>query len=310
MNTFKNFQIEVMLSKSLQGKAPLTWQRPEWRNFYRSLRLTRLSVHTLAAMIWQGYPFTPPYTSGRRLEENFCGAWHIAFDFDQNGASLDYLMRPDSMAWTFASFAYSTPSSTTDHPKSRVVFIFSEPIKTPEHFRLLHQAIAAEFELEGSHTDPACKDSLRLYYGSPNCQVVTNWSVLTPDTIGFLIERYQQEHLPSPEPIPDITSMAVEPSRGYIENRANALLEKVVLAPDGEKHSTLNKVAFTLGGMIGGGYIDYSDTIAKCEAAIVANGRADDLKAAKRTIEEAIEKGQAKPLVIERTYKRDLDELL
>jgi hypothetical protein len=233
----------------------------------------------------------------------------MAFDFDTDGAALDYLMRPESTAWTFGSFAYSTPSSTENHPKSRVVFVLAEPIETPEKFRALHQALAAEFEREGSKTDPSCKDSLRLYYGSPDCKVVTNWSVLTPGIVDFFIERYEAEHPPVIKKA-DKTVKGLPPSNDYIERRVNGLLEKVVLAADGEKHTTLNKMAYTLGGLVAGGHLDRITAVEKAQAAITANGRADDLKAAFKTVEGAIDKGMAAPIIIEQSYKRNMDELL
>lgn len=310
MDTFKNIiDIEVMLSKELVGKAPVEWGRNEWRGFYKSLRLTRLTPYTLAAMIWQGYPFTPTYDNGRRLESNFRTAQHMAVDFDSDGASLDYLMRPESFAWTFSSFAYSTPSSTENHPKSRVVFVFDQPITEPGYFRELYAAVAAEFEREGSKTDPACKDPLRLYYGSPDCRVVPNWSVLTADAAAYLIDRYHAEH-PPPVPVIDNTVQSLPPSDDYIEAKINRLIQDIVTAPDGEKHKTLNKTAYTIGGFVGAGYVSRGEAVGLCRAAIVANGRADNLQAAMATIEEAIDKGAAAPLIIENNYKMNLDGLL
>jgi hypothetical protein len=260
-------------------------------------------------MVWQGYAFCPPYRNGRRKEENFSAAHHIAFDFDKDGADLDFLMRPDSFGWTFASFAYSTPSSTKDHPKSRVVFVLAEPITDPIYFRKLYQAIAAEFEREGSRTDPACRDPLRLYYGSPNCRVVTNWSILTPDTVRFLIDRYLDENPEPKRPEPDQTTINHAPPDDYVERRIEGLLDKIIIAPDGEKHTTLNKISFTIGGYVPQ-YIGQGEAVERCYSAIVSNGGAADLRAARKTIEEAVSQGMGQPFDISVQYKRDMDELL
>lgn len=53
-------KIEVMLSKYLKGKAPPEWRKEvEWRSFHKSFKRTTLTPRQLAAMIWQGYSFTP-----------------------------------------------------------------------------------------------------------------------------------------------------------------------------------------------------------------------------------------------------------
>ena len=99
MDTFKHSKIELMLNKSLKGKAPPEWGRDDWRRYYKAFKRTSLTPHVMAAMIWQGFSFTPCYTSARRIEDNFDAAYHIAFDFDGEGAALDYLMRDGSFSW-------------------------------------------------------------------------------------------------------------------------------------------------------------------------------------------------------------------
>lgn len=309
MDEFKELQIEVMLSKSLVGKAPPEWEPADWRKFYKSFKRTKLSVYGLAGMIWQGFSFTPVYANGRRLEENFTIAYHMAFDFDNDGASLDFLMRPGTVAQTFASFAYSTPSSTEDHPKSRVVFCLPAGITDAGQFRELYQAIALEFAREGSRTDAACKDPLRLYYGSPGCNLIPNWSALLPDTIEFLVNRYRRENPPARQVV-DPTTGVLPATDDYIEQRLNGILEQVIFAPDGEKHRTLNKAAYTVGGYVGAGHISAGEAVAKLDAAISANGRAKNISAARRTIETAVSRGAERPLPIVQTYKRNLDEIL
>ncbi len=319
MSIFKDeHTIEVMLSKHIKGKAPIDWQATDWKQFYKTFTPTRLTPYQLAAMIWQGFSFTPVYKNGRRKEENFTAAWHMAFDFDDEGADLGHLMQNGGTANLFASFAYSTPSSTAKHPKSRVVFVFDYPLETPEQTRELYQAIAWRFEREGSKTDPSCKDPLRLYYGSPDCTVVPNWSVVTntsedeerPSMVDFFIDEYKAANPPPPEPPKNNTVMTLPADGRYISQRIDKLLDNVTYAPDGQKHNTLNTSAFVLGGFVASGYIGRFDAISKLEAAIRSNGRAKDLKAARATIEAAVDDGMAKPITIEQSYKMDLDQLL
>lgn len=329
-STFKNdFKIKIKLNTTLKGKAPATWTRDDWRRYNVSFKETLLTPYQFAAQVWQGFSFTPLWNR-RRREENFIEAWHMAFDFDSSGASLDYLMRQGSIADYFASFAYSTPSSTPDNPKSRVVFVFEHPIKNSETFRELYQAIAWYFEKDGSKTDPACKDSLRLYYGSPSCEVRGNWAILTtkrkehfynpiletiedddrPSQLEFFTNSYKAAH-PEPPPLPERKSTyAIAASDDEITKRIESLLDRVVNAPDGEKHTTLNKASYTMGGLVAGGYITMTEAKDALYNAIVLNGGAKDLKAAERTIEVSLTDGIGKPLAIEAYYKRDIDDIL
>lgn len=306
--------IRIMGSTYLKGKAPPDCN---WKAFHRSFAERTVTPHQMAAAIWQGYAFTPVYKNGRRREENFVAAWHMAFDFDSDGASLDYLMREGSIAWLFSSFAYSTPSSTADHPKSRVVFVLDEPVTSPERARELYRALAWQFEQDGSKTDPQCKDPLRLYYGSPECELRGNWSMLKnssdderPSMVDWFITEYDKAHPPAPKPMPDPTVSKIPPSENLIETIVGKLLDHIVQAPDGEKHGTLNRISFTLGGYVASGYLSESEAISKAEAAIIQNGRAKDLQAARRTIETAVRDGQSQPITIDREYKNDLDSIL
>lgn len=310
MDTFKDkHKIQIMLSKKIKGKAPPEWTQNDWKQYHKSFSLTELTPYHFAAMVWQGYGFTPVF-SGRRKESNFVAAWHLAFDFDSRGASLDFLMREGTTAWLFSSFAYSTPSSTAEHPKSRVVFIFDEPLTDSAKVRQLYKAMAWRFEVEGSLPDPQCKDPLRLYYGSPNCNVVTNWSMLNHSTVDLLIPEWQDAN-PPPEPSPiEKTKVHIPDKNGTSEKVINSLLDNIVHARDGEKHGTLNKTCYVLGGYVAGGYLSEMEAVSKAEAAIRQNGRAKDIQSALRTIETAVRDGQTKPLTIDVTYKKDVSELL
>lgn len=60
----------------------------------------------------------------------------------------------------------------------RVVYVLEYPIHSAAEYREAYQAVAWWMLGDGAMTDPACKDPLRLYYGSPRGDVRPNWSVL------------------------------------------------------------------------------------------------------------------------------------
>lgn len=302
MDTFKTgHAIKVMVSHTLKGKAPKSWAKADWAQYHKSFAETAVTPYGLAAEIWRGYSFTPIF-NGRRTEENFTEAWHIAFDFDGDGAALDYLMRAQSFAWYFASFAYSTPSSTPEQPKSRVVFVFDQPITSPDRMRQIYLALAWRFNADGSFCDPQCKDPLRLYYGSPQCEVIGNWSMLATvpqgngqSMVDLLIDEYAAANPPALKQTP-ITATTPPPDN-FIAHVINKCLDKIRYAAPGERHLQRRNISRTIGGYVAAGHIDELTAIAMLTEVAIAN--TDDPKLARREVEDGLQYGKGEPLQIE-----------
>lgn len=309
-------EIVVMLSTMIKGKAPQGWRKNDWARYHSSFRETKTTPHGLAVEIWKGHGFTPIFKH-RRKEENFVEAYHIAFDFDNDGAALDFLMRDGTFANLFASFAYSTPSSTPDHPKSRVVFVFDYPITTPQLYRELYQAIAWRFAEEGSYCDPQCKDPLRLFFGSPNCQVIGNWSLLTQQrgesdysTIDLIISQYREvvpiKAAPSSPPIQPSLHTAVPQS--YIDHHIQKTLDHLRYAANGERHLKRRDISRAMGGYVAAGHIPYMDALNLLIDAALAT--TDDPKLAEQEVRDGLEYGMKEPLYIEYEVATSLGDLL
>jgi hypothetical protein len=206
-------------------------------------------------------------------------------------------MRPGFFCWQFASFAYSTPSSTDEAPRSRVVFVFAEPITTPERYREVYQALAWTIAQDGGHADPQCKDPLRLYYGSPGCKVIPNWAVLTPEVIEVVLGQYAAAHPPQRQEV--AATPLPKPNGGdYAPRYVTYLLEKLCdnirYAPDGERHGARLRNARTAGGYIATGVFDRYDAEGALVAAAVAN--TSNPASAEKTIRDGIEYGLQHPL--------------
>lgn len=287
-------RFELMTSTALVGKAPVVF---DWAAFQKTFRRQVMTPREMAVHIWRGYSFTPVWATARR-EENFVSAGHIAFDFDAGDetSSLDYLMRVGTFAWMFAAFGYSTPSSTSDAPRSRLVFVLEYPIYEPNEYRAVYQAVAWYIARDGSRTDPACKDPLRLYYGSKKCTVAPNWSVLGKASIDVVLEEYRAAH---PAPVRRIsrTTVTVEPSAGMKSGKLAQLGRVVSAAREGERHNTLLKMARLGGGYIAGGGLDEAAVIAELTAA--ARGWGDDEREIERVIRDGIDNGKAEPVSFE-----------
>lgn len=291
---FENdFQFEVMTSKALVGKAPAHFN---WSQFYRTFRREWLTPRKLAEHVWRGHSFTPVWDKARR-EENFVSAGHMAFDFDAGDESsgLDALMAVGSFAWMFGSFGYSTPSSTPDAPRSRVVYVLEYPIDNAAEYREAYQAVAWWMLGDGAVTDPACKDPLRLYYGSPRCDVRPNWSVLGKAALDYVVTEYRAAHPPA-LPVREVAYVPVPPDDRRVNSKLAQLGNRVRNAPQGDGHNTLLKTARLAGGYIATNALDEAAVVTELVHAALARPWADDEAEIRRVIADGIANGKGQPI--------------
>ena len=304
MNFKDEHQITVMLNQTIKGKVPPGYS---WGRYHAGFKQTTMSPYDLAANVYRGWAFCPVY-NGTRKQTNFSEAWHIAFDCDQS--SLEAVQ---SLAWVdhFASFGYTTPSHTDDAPRCRVVFVFDQPITDGDAYRQLYFALAWRFQVDGIATDPACKDLLRVYFGSPHCAVWPNWSVLPGPAQAELIRQWRLSVPPEVKPQAQPVHIAPPDSLppGLLQDKAHQLLQNLQQCPDGEKHYTLRKIAYTFGGYVASGYYAQSDVLGWLEDAILP--RAADQQLAQRTAMECLIAGKSAPLAFEASPRRTpiLDEV-
>jgi hypothetical protein len=207
-------------------------------------------------------------------------------------------MRPDTFIWIFSSFAYSTPSSTLERPKSRVVFVLEYPIYDAQEYRAVHQAVAWWIaDRDGSAVDPACKDPLRLYYGSPGCQVVPNWSVLGGGAIQEVTATYREAH-PAVEierPLPVIEPAPTDDNQ--VEGKKRMWLARVAEAAEGSRHDTLLRMSRLLGGFVA------TDIERELLQAAMSNTDETEDKLL-RTIRDGLNHGRQRPLQFEKSADR------
>jgi hypothetical protein len=288
----RNHSIEAMISRYHRGKMP---QGGNWGAFHRSFKLEKTTARGLAIEVYRGWSYCPVY-QGRRRKENFRAAWHIALDFDSKDSrsALDHLAEQDWIDY-YASFAYTTPSHTDQEPKARVVWVFPEPITDLEQYEELYQALLWRFDW----ADRAAKDGLRLFYGSEGCKVWNNWSIFPTEAWGALVEDYRKA---KPKQVPPNT-VPIDPtevSDKVLRKALDSHLDNLRGAANGEKHATLVKTAYTLGGYVAGGYYE-RDVIRQSLAAVIDTlPDVRDYEAAYRTIDDSIADGMLAPLHFDR----------
>lgn len=300
---FENgYQVDVMTSTALINKAPA---RFDWSRYYSTFRRQTLTPRELAVSVWRGYGFTPVWATARR-EENFVAAWHMAFDFDagDESSSLDYIMRDGTFAWMFASFGYTTVSHTEEAPRARVVFVLEYPIESPIEYRRVYQAVAWYIAGDGSIVDPACKDPLRLYYGSKGARVWPNWSLLGKGTIDYITETYAAAHPTMPASAK--FTVPVSPTASMQDAKLASFGRAVQNAPLNEGHATLLKMARLAGGYVASNSLNEADAINELTRAAMTRPDPDE-KEIDRVIRDGLANGKAQPVHFEQ--KRPLTEM-
>ncbi len=158
------YQIAINKMK-LTGKLPKGDRR--WEEFNTSFDNLELEMIDIANAIYCGHSYTA-WHNGRRTTENFVSAQFIAVDMDTEDerSTIAYLAAMEFVK-IYASFIYSTPSSTEATPRSRVIFLLDEPITNADAYKSAINFIYSMFP--GS--DPNCVKASGFFYGSLNCQL-------------------------------------------------------------------------------------------------------------------------------------------
>ena len=160
---------------------------PFWKDFNGSFQNKTLSCLELADSVYTGHPFTTWHLNHWRTSANYDQGQHLALDFDteDNRSSLP-ILRQEHFIAKHAAFLYTTPSHTPQAPKARVVFLLDTPIMQAKNYVL---AVSALLWLNGT-ADRQCKDPVRFFYGSRDCDVIYLENVLPLATIKHIIGQY------------------------------------------------------------------------------------------------------------------------
>lgn len=291
MSDERNRPIRIFLNRSRYTKIPKDASQDEWRVFHRQWAPFETTARGMAIELYRGYSVAHLH-EGRKTKDHWREAWYIALDFESGDkrSSLDYLAQQDLIN-TFASFGYTTPSHTEDDPHTRIVWIFDEPITDLETYEDLYRALLAEFPW----ADHSTKDATRFFYGSRDCQVWTNWSILPRPSWEYLVKRWQAAQ-PKPEPVRTIRV----PLSGNFANYVTAAVENecaaIERAADGDRHRTRFAAAAALGRLVAAPWanLNKSDAFDKLVQAAMKNTetpRAD----IERVISDGITEGMSEP---------------
>lgn len=216
-----------------------------------SVELPQLVKH-----IRTGNAFTVGHFSdNRRVEAHFVSSQLLALDLDDCAMNIDQLEEWSTFIQDYAFMMYPTPSSTIDHPKTRVLFVLSEPETVASRWRILQLALMEHFaEIK---PDEACKDPARLFYGCDTKQYYVSYEAVLPlSLVGGLAQPLAERD--------DFSLLAAKYTVTYHRtntdlercavNFLNHGLKKISQAGQGSKHKTFVNYAMWLYGLNAGGW--------------------------------------------------------
>lgn len=154
-------KILLNLSNEFHNKQNLSGSKAAFGNSFYPREVT---IQELVSHIRGGKAFTMcAFIHNIRRKDEFDRGWLLGLDLDEGTHSIQDLLE-HSFIKQYAFLLYPTPSSTPEHPKSRVLFVLDEPVWSVQDWERLQGALLVHFEK--LKPDPACKDAARLFYGS------------------------------------------------------------------------------------------------------------------------------------------------
>lgn len=135
------------------------------------------------------------FRSNRRVESEFISSQMLGLDLDDCSYSIDELESRYPFLQDYATLMYPTPSSTPDKPKTRILFVLTEPIQgehAAKRWRAMQMGLIEYFaELK---PDAACKDPARLFYGCDSLNYYVNYLAYLPLEIAGGLTQTQAEY--------------------------------------------------------------------------------------------------------------------
>lgn len=243
-----------------------------WRRFNASFKNEELIQADIAWLIRKGHAFTTWHRNQWRESANYQIGQHIGLDFDAGDitSSIVQLLN-DKFVAQYAAMVYSTPSSTAEAPKSRVLFVLDTPIHQAKNYVL---AVRAMLWLFGT-ADVKCKDPCRFFYGSLNCEMAFRNRVLPLAKLQEIIRQYQatgaeakQAHSAEPRP----AQTQDEKFDGDAARLIRYWQRRMESARSGERNDTLNRAAYSLGELVRNGVLPRHEVYSILEPAALRAG--------------------------------------
>lgn len=170
-------KIKLSVNRQVRGKPSNEEMRGKYSAQFVNETLTPDEL--MEVLTVQGHPIAPSLTKRWRAKENFESVQAVLADFDHGEyARLETLAEhPYVKKWGYGG--YTTPSDAPDNPRSRAVFILSEPITDPALYRRCY--IGWSKAVFGNAPDSQTKDPTRQWFGNPGARTFVYGNVLPVD---------------------------------------------------------------------------------------------------------------------------------
>ncbi|MFQ6029235.1 MAG: hypothetical protein ACE5Q6_17290, partial [Dehalococcoidia bacterium] len=182
---------EISINRTCPGEK-LPSGDPRWHRFTRSFYGETHTLDSLIAEIRRGRSFAPVVKDGHRKQQNFLSAQHLGLDSDTGDwrSSLESL-QADAFIREQGALLYETHSSTSEHPKARILFLLERPYTDGLAYRTVQQALAWKY----GFTDPSVAEESRFFYGAQDCRVVRLGNVLREKVLEAQVIGPYLDHL-------------------------------------------------------------------------------------------------------------------
>lgn len=170
-------------------KAKIPPGDPIWPRFNASFDNLDLNMDDTAETIYRGQAITTHHKNNWRTSENYLCGQHIGLDMDTEDkrSTIPELLK-DKFISKYAALIHTTISHKPEAPRARVIFLLDIPIMQAKNYTMAATALLWLF----GTADRQCKDAVRFFYGSPNCEMEYLGNLLPLEMVKEVIKKFQE----------------------------------------------------------------------------------------------------------------------
>jgi hypothetical protein len=237
-------------------------------------------TRTVQSFIWSvthgGAWAVGNYTDNFRTSGNFISSQLLALDFD-NAVSIDELLEVEFIRH-YATCLHPSPSHTDEHPKTRAIFVLSEPVYDGAKWEAYQIALIDYFQ--NFEPDTKCRDRARFFFGSDLRGAMGNFKTCLPIAVcEQMAEAYamtQADKQRFREQQRDAKRISAptgdKAKQAYINSAIDGELRDLSMAYKGNQNNQLFITACNLYGMAMSGQWGISEGWVTSELSRIASG--------------------------------------
>ena len=273
-------RIRLNLSKAFYNKENQTGTKAAMGySFYP----TEVSLTELVTHIVDGGAFTMgAFKGNHRIESEFVSSQLLGLDLDDCPLTIDDLEDRYPIIQDSAFLMYPSPSSTIEKPKTRVLFVLTEPVENGGHWRALQTALIEHFE--ELKPDTVCKDPARFFYGCHTRQYYVHYvsRLHIEYAANLIIPQAEREAFARIEAQYTVRRTRDDSNElnGLTSKWFDTAIQKVNNTSKGDRHKAFINYAMWLYGLNAGGWPITTDEIERAFTAISVGWGDDDQAAA------------------------------